>query len=88
MKIWDNEFEIGCKHSRILSWSSPQFEKLGVGQSGRHFADDIFKRIFLDENFRICICDKPLSEAVRAQITDACRRHLVSMNWEIVHKHI
>ena len=33
----------------------PQFNSLRPRQNGRHFADDIFKRIFLNENVRITI---------------------------------
>ena len=31
------------------------FNTLRPGQNGRHFADDIFKRIFLNKNVRISI---------------------------------
>ena len=33
----------------------PQFNTLRPRQNGRHFADDTFKRIFLNENVRISI---------------------------------
>ena len=76
-------------------------------QNGRHFADDIFKRIFFNENVWISIKtslkfvsdgpinkipalfqimawrrpgDKPLSEPMMVEFTDAYMRHSVSMS--------
>ena len=39
----------------MLGWKLIQVNTLRPGQNGRRFADDTFKRIFLNENFRISI---------------------------------
>ena len=41
------------KHPGCTSANTPGI--FPPGQNGRHFADDIFKRIFLDEKFAILI---------------------------------
>ena len=80
----------------------PSINSSPHGQNGRHFADDIFRRIFLNENIWILNkislkyvpCgvndnmsalvqimawrrpgDKPLSEPMLIQFTDAYMRH-------------
>ena len=37
----------------LITWGLFQFNTLRLRQKGRHFADDIFKCIFLNETFRI-----------------------------------
>ena len=39
----------------LCTWVTIQFNTLRPRQNGRHFADDTFKRIFLNENVRISI---------------------------------
>ena len=41
----------------LLKWKPKpdMLNTLRPRQNGRHFADDIFKRIFMNENVRICI---------------------------------
>ena len=43
-----------CGHTGVSQWLS-QFNTLRPRQNGRHFADDTFKPIFLNENIRISI---------------------------------
>ena len=40
---------------RLVGWRQPHFNTLRPKQNGHHFADDNFKRIFLNENIRISI---------------------------------
>ena len=81
------------------SWC-PIYNSSSPGQNGHHFADDIFKYIFMNENVCITISlkfvpkrpinnipelfqimawrrigDKPLSETMLTQFTDAYMRH-------------
>ena len=46
--VWRDVFLSCFTHKKCINTSRP-------GQNGRHFADDTFKRIFLNENFRISI---------------------------------
>ena len=39
----------------LVGWRQPHFNTLRPRQNGHHFADDNFKRIFLNENVRISI---------------------------------
>ena len=38
-----------------IVWTYPSYNTLKQRQNGRHFADDTFKPIFLNENVRISI---------------------------------
>ena len=51
-KCWSNTEEYG-QHQPILGWGL--LNTLRPRQNGRHFADDTFKCIFLNENVRILI---------------------------------
>ena len=42
-------------HMRATCWLAGTVNTSLPGQNGRHFADDIFKHIFLNENVRISI---------------------------------
>ena len=73
----------------LLTW----FNTLRPRQNGRHFADDIFKCIFLNENLLMHnnpalvqimawrrSGDKPLSKPMIVKFTDAYMRHSASMS--------
>ena len=61
--IWSHSYKnhhrwiLQCTQCLFLSWvtSCVMFNTLRPRQNGRHFADDIFKRIFLNENIWILI---------------------------------
>ena len=47
--------EVLDKHRTITLFSDKPINTLMPRQDGRHFADDIFKRIFLNEYFKVAI---------------------------------
>ena len=61
LQIWGDQkrVELLCGvHLTMLTgivWRSTSFNTLRPRQNGRHFADDTFKRIFMNENVRISI---------------------------------
>ena len=48
-------YPIQMSHSSLLLWKPTYLNTLRPRQNDRHFPDDIFKRIFLNENVRILI---------------------------------
>ena len=56
-KAIDVLFDLKCRDNiyKIDPWNLVCFNTLRPRQNGRHFADDTFKRIFLNENVRISI---------------------------------
>ena len=51
-QVWD---VIRLKKISHLAWITPKFNTLRPTQNGQHFADDIFKRIYFNENVWIAI---------------------------------
>ena len=99
---WSCKRVVKLSHGEKKKQAQCFFNSSSPGQNGRYFADDIFKRIFVNENFSILIKislkfvpkgpiannpslveimawrrigDKPLSEPMLTQFTDAHMRH-------------
>ena len=53
--VWGNRL-MPVRRQAITRPGDYSFNSSPSGQNGQHFADDIFKRIFLNEDFRISIC--------------------------------
>ena len=54
MKLWDIIIHT-CPHFNCPHFNGSLFNTLRPRQNGRHFADDTFKRIFMNENVRTSI---------------------------------